>query len=279
MDERLEIAAAVARALEEDDVRHDATTVLLREAARRSAVGRFVVEAPCVLAGGPVVAEVFRQLDRCSVVEPLMAEGALAPAGTAVLHVSGSVATLLAGERVALNFLQRLSGIATATRCAVEAVAGTGAQITDTRKTTPGLRSLERYAVRMGGGVNHRFSLGAAVLWKDNHWAMLGATGMSLRDAISAAPPGTSVIVEVETDAQFEAALEAGVPRILVDNQSPDQVAAWVRRAGPAVQIEASGGITTATAGAFARAGAAFLSMGSLTHSIEAASIRMDLEG
>jgi nicotinate-nucleotide pyrophosphorylase (carboxylating) len=279
LDDRRAIAVAVARALEEDDVRHDVTTALLQEAARHPGTGRFVTEAPCVLAGGPVVAEVFGQLDAACTVEQVVAEGTLATPGATVLQVSGTVATLLAGERVALNFLQRLSGIATATRRAVEAVAGTGAKITDTRKTTPGLRALERYAVRMGGGVNHRFSLGAAVLWKDNHWAMLGATGMTLREALMAAPPEMPVIVEVETEAQFLAALEAGVSRLLVDNQLPDQVADWVGRAGPAVEIEASGGINAGTAEAFARAGATYLSMGGLTHTVQAAPIRMDLTG
>src|SRR5439155_740473 len=182
---------------------------------------------------------------------------------------------VLAGERVALNFLQRLSGIATLTRRAVEAVTGTQARITHTRKTTPGLRALERYAVIVGGGVANRGSLAEAVLWKDNHWALLGAGGLA--PALAHAPPGVPIVVEVEDEAQFERALAAGVRHILADNQGPQRVAAWVRRAGPGVTIQASGGITPETARAYAEAGAALISIGALTHSAPAAPIRCDI--
>ena len=184
---------------------------------------------------------------------------------------------LLAGERVALNFLQHLSGIATLTRRAVDAVAGTGARITHTRKTTPGLRALERYAVRVGGGVENRGSLAEAVLWKDNHWAMLDRAGRTLAKVLSSAPPGLPIVVEAETDAQLEEALAAGVTHILADNQSPDRVAAWVRRAGPGVTIQASGGILPETALAYAAAGAQLISIGALTHSAPAAPISFEL--
>jgi nicotinate-nucleotide pyrophosphorylase (carboxylating) len=177
---------------------------------------------------------------------------------------------------VALNFLQRLSGIATLTRRAVDAVAGTGAVITDTRKTTPGLRALEKYAVRAGGGENHRLSLADAVLWKDNHWELLAHAGGTLGEVLRAVPAGVPVTVEVETEAQLEAALAAGVARVLVDNQPPDRVAAWVRRLGP-VPVEASGGITPETAPAYARAGARYISLGGLTQAAPAAALRLDL--
>jgi len=161
----------------------------------------------------------------------------------------------------------------------VDAVAGTGARITHTRKTTPGLRALERYAVRVGGGVENRASLADAVLWKDNHWALLGHAGRTLRDVLSAAPPGLPIVVEVETEAQLEEALAAGVTHILADNQSPERVAAWVRRAGPGVTIQASGGIVADSAAAYARAGAQLISIGALTHSVSAASISFAIQG
>jgi nicotinate-nucleotide pyrophosphorylase (carboxylating) len=183
---------------------------------------------------------------------------------------------LLAGERVTLNFLQRLSGIATLTRRVVEAVAGTPARVTHTRKTTPGLRELELYAVRAGGGIANRASLADAVLWKDNHWALLKDPA-GLGWALGAAPGQVPVIVEVEDEAQLHAALAAGVTHLLVDNQTPERVAAWVRRAGPAVTIQASGGITAANARAYAEAGAALLAIGALTHSAPAAAIRCDI--
>jgi nicotinate-nucleotide pyrophosphorylase (carboxylating) len=278
LDEAAALREAVRRALVEDDAANDLTTALLGPAVRWPATARLVVEEDCVLAGAQVPAAVFAELDPGCTVTLLAEDGDAIAAGATIATVQGPLGALLAGERVALNFLQRLSGIATVTRRVVDAVAETGALITHTRKTTPGLRTLERMAVRAGGGVDHRHSLGDAVLWKDNHWVVLAAAGGTLRDALAGAPPDRPVIVEVESEAQFAEALAAGVTRILVDNQTPAQVAVWARRAGPAVAIEASGGITPDTAADFARAGARFLSLGSLTHSVRATSIRMDLE-
>jgi nicotinate-nucleotide pyrophosphorylase (carboxylating) len=266
----------VRRALDEDAARRDCTTALLGDTGNRPATGRFVAEAPAVVAGGPVAGEVFRQLDPTMQFEQHIADGARAERGAVIATVRGPARPLLAGERVALNFLQRMSGIATATRRAVDAVAGTGAIITDTRKTTPGLRALEKYAVRRGGGENHRLSLADAVLWKDNHWELLEGTGRSLADLLGAVSPGTPVTVEVEDEAQLEAALAAGVKRILVDNQPPERVARWAQRLG-SVAIEVSGGITPETAAEYARAGARYISIGALTHSAVAAAIRLDL--
>lgn len=266
---------AVRRALAEDGAREDVTTRLLGERAARPSLGRFIAEERCVLAGLPVAVSVFRELDPSVVVEHAEAEGTWVHPGGRIAAVRGPAAALLGGERVALNFLQRLCAVATQTRRAVEAVAGTGAVITDTRKTTPGLRELEKYAVRVGGGVNHRRSLAEAVLWKDNHWALLGGT--SLRAALSRAPAGMELIAEVETPDQLEAALEAGVTRILVDNQPPQRIAQWAERAGPRVAIEASGGITPETARAYAEAGARYLSLGAITHSVKAVGIRLDV--
>ena len=263
------------RALQEDCVADDVTTRLLAAAARRPACAQFVAEGRFVVAGLPIVELVYAELDPEVRVEAACAEGEWVTAGAVLACVRASAATLLGGERVALNFLQRLSGVATVTRRVVEAVAGTGSRITHTRKTTPGLRALETYAVVAGGGVENRRSLAGAVLWKDNHWALLGAG--DLARALAAAPSGLPIVVEVEDDAQLERALAAGVRHILVDNQPPLRVAAWVRRAGPDVTIQASGGITPETARAYAEAGAQLISIGALTHSAPAAPIRVDI--
>ena len=265
----------MGRALAEDRATHDVTTQLLGPAAERPAYADFVAEARFVLAGIPVVASVFAELEPTARVEARCTEGDWVAAGTVLARVRARAGTLLAGERVALNFLQRLSGVATLTRRAVDAVAGTGARITHTRKTTPGLRALERYAVTVGGGVANRGSLAEAVLWKDNHWALLG--DRNLAATLAAAPAGAPIVVEVDNDAQLEQALGAGVRHILADNQSPERVAAWVRRVGPGVAVQASGGITPETARAYAEAGATLISIGALTHSAPAAPIRCDI--
>ena len=270
-------AEEVRRALAEDRADRDVTTNLLGDSGARAAAGRFVAESRFVVAGLPVVTRVFQQLDLGARIEPTTPEGEWSRPGTIIARVQTNARAHLAGERVALNFLQRLSGVATLTRRAVEAVAGTGARITHTRKTTPGLRALEVYAVIVGGGVENRGSLADAVLWKDNHWALLDGGHVSLKDAIGNAPAGLPVVVEVETDAQLEQALTAGVRHILADNQPPAQIAAWVRRAGPEVTIQASGGITVETARAYGEAGAALISIGALTHSVAAAPIRYEI--
>jgi len=265
----------VRRALAEDLASGDVTTRLLGAAAARAAALRFVAEAPFVVAGLPVVDLTFKELDPHAQLETHVADGAWAEPGVTVATVRAQARGLLSGERVALNFLQRLSGIATLTRRVVDAVAGTPARITHTRKTTPGLRALEVYAVRMGGGVDNRASLADAVLWKDNHWVLLQGT---LADALEAAPPGLPVMVEVENDVQLAAALTAGVTHLLVDNQTPEKLAAWAQTAGPRVTIQASGGITVDTARAYAEAGATLIAIGALTHSAPAAAIRCELD-
>ena len=266
---------AARRALAEDRARDDVTTRLLGAAAESPATARFVAEARFVVAGVPVVATVFAELDPAARVVPGLAEGVWCEPGAPIATVQAPAGTLLAGERVALNFLQHLSGVATLTRRAVDAVAGTPARITHTRKTTPGLRALEQYAVEVGGGVDNRASLADAVLWKDNHWALLA--GQSLRAALDAVQTGLPVIVEVESEAQLEEALAAGVRHLLVDNQPPGRLAAWARRAGPAVAIQASGGITPQSARAYAEAGAQLIAIGALTHSAPAVQIRCDI--
>jgi nicotinate-nucleotide pyrophosphorylase (carboxylating) len=265
----------VRRALAEDRAADDVTTRLLGALKDRRACADFVAEGRFVVAGLPVVARVYGELDAKARVEAHCREGDWTEPGGVLARVHAAASTLLGGERVALNFLQRLSGIATLTRQAVDAVAGTAARITHTRKTTPGLRALERYAVTVGGGVENRGSLAEAVLWKDNHWALLG--GGSLAAALAAAPPETPVVVEVESEAQLEQALAAGVRHLLVDNQTPARVATWVRRAGAGVIVQVSGGITLDSVRAYAEAGARLISIGALTHSAAAAPIRCDI--
>ena len=269
--------AAVRQALEEDAARDDATTRLLGEKADGVAELRFVSEGRFVVAGLPVAELVFRELDAGARFSGSAAEGAWAAPGEVIASVVAPARVLLAGERVALNFLQRLSGIATRTRSAVDAVAGTAARITHTRKTTPGLRALEQYAVRAGGGVDNRGSLAEAVMWKDNHWSLLGSTNGALAELLKRAPSGLEVVVEAETDQQLTAALAAGARHILADNLSPAGLAAWVKRAGQGVTFQASGGITPENAREYALAGAGLISIGALTHSVAAAPLRADL--
>jgi nicotinate-nucleotide pyrophosphorylase (carboxylating) len=267
----------VRRALAEDRAREDITTRLLGVAAERPAAARFVAEGRFVVAGMAVAALVFRELDAGAEFDARVADGGWVETGATLATVRACARAVLAGERVALNFLQRLSGTATLTRRAVDAVAGTGARITHTRKTTPGLRALELYAVRIGGGVENRASLADAVLWKDNHWALLAAQGKTLAQALAAPPAGAPVVVEVESDTQLAQALAAGVTHVLADNQPPQRIAAWARRAGPAVTLQASGSISPDTARAYAVAGATLIAIGALTHSAPAAPIRLDV--
>lgn len=267
----------VRRALAEDHATDDVTTRLLGAAGDAPAEARFVAEGRFVVAGLPVVAAVFHELDLGAQLTPGTAEGTWAGPGDVIATITGRAAALLAGERVALNFIQRLSGIATLTRRAVDAVSGTPARITHTRKTTPGLRALELYAVRIGGGVDNRASLADAILWKDNHWALLARDGDSLAAALRRGSPGIPVIVEVETEAQLEQALAAGVTHLLIDNQPPERLAAWARRAGPGVTIQASGGITIDHARAYAEAGATLIAIGAITHSAPAAAIKCEI--
>lgn len=248
----------VRRALAEDRAGDDVTTALI---ADRPAAARFVAEERLVVCGVPAVTAALPDAAVVACVE----EGAWAGAGATIAAARGSARTLLAAERVALNFVQRLCGIATTTRRCVEAVAGTAAKITHTRKTTPGLRELEIYAVLTGGGVPNRGSLADAVMWKDNHWALAGE--------LPRFPADIEIVVEVESFAQLDAALGAGVTHVLVDNRTPAELAEYRRRAGAGITLQASGGITPATCRAYAEAGADLIAMGCLTHSAPAASI------
>jgi nicotinate-nucleotide pyrophosphorylase (carboxylating) len=275
-----EVQRVVDLALAEDLGWGDITTEAV-VGAGQPAHGDLQVKASGVLAGLPVAARVFTTVDPSVVVEALVAEGAPVTPGTIVARVRGPAGSLLRAERVALNLLQRLSGIASVTARYVAAIAGTRARIVDTRKTTPGLRALEKYAVRAGGGSNHRFNLSDGVLIKDNHLLAAEANGLSLGEAIRRArrhaPHTVRIEVEVETLAQLDEALAAQADIVLLDNMSVDILRQAVARVGGRAVTEASGGIILDTARAVAETGVDLLSVGALTHSAPALDISLDL--
>jgi nicotinate-nucleotide pyrophosphorylase (carboxylating) len=266
----------VRLAVEEDVGGRDATTEATVDAEAR-ATGVFVAKQPLLIAGLDVALEVFRVVDPEIAWETRAREGDRFEAGNAIASVTGSARGILTGERVALNFLQRMSGIATITRRFVDAVAGTKAQIRDTRKTTPGLRLLEKRAVSVGGGSPHRSGLDSAILVKDNHVLMAGSVGEATRRAVAAAGD-LHVEIEVDRPDQIEEALAAGAQTILLDNFTPEQVAAAVKRIAGRVPVEVSGGIRLENVRAHAEAGPDFIAVGALTHSAPAVDISLDIE-
>ena len=273
-----ELAAVVASALEEDDTKHDLTSVATVLSNRRAGC-RMVARHSGVIAGLPLAREAFCQLDSDVHLRSDIEDGAQVSSGTPVMFLSGHARCLLSAERVALNFVQRLSGIASLTARYVKAVKGTQAKILDTRKTTPGWRKLERYAVRAGGGLNHRFNLATAVLIKDNHLAAVdGDIAVAVKRARAIAPEGTGVEVECETLEQVEAALTAGADVILLDNMSLDDLAAGVKLVAGKAVTEASGGVTLQTVRAIAETGVDWISVGALTHSAPALDIALDFD-
>jgi nicotinate-nucleotide pyrophosphorylase (carboxylating) len=261
------IDEVVARALAEDVGSGDVTSAAtVPEGAR--ARGLIRQKAPGVVFGLSVSEQVFRSLDPEVRITRLVEEGEWREAGD-VMGVEGSAAALLSAERTALNFLQRLSGVATmAARC-VRAVEGTHARILDTRKTTPGLRSLEKAAVAAGGATNHRAGLYDAILIKENHAAMAGGVGAAVTKARAAAPE-LPLEVECSSIAEVDEALEAGAPRILLDNMKPQQLREAVTHVAGRAELEASGGFTLETLGAVAATGVDFISVGAITHSAPA---------
>ena len=273
------VRQVVETALAEDLAWGDVTSDALVP-AELPATAVMVAKQDGVLAGLAVAAEVFRAVDASSFVELLVEDGEWVESGRELLRVTGRARSLLAAERVALNFVQRLSGTATLTARFVEAVAGTGARIVDTRKTTPGLRLLEKYAVRCGGGHNHRFHLGDAVLVKDNHRAALAAAGGSLaevvRGARAALPHTTTVEIEVDSADQLEEALAVEPDAILLDNMSPEELVVCVRRIGGRARVEASGGVNLQTVRAIAETGVDLISVGALTHSAPALDVSLE---
>lgn len=244
-----------------------------------TATAHVVARAAGVIAGLDVALSAFHLLDGSAAVEaePLTRDGVQVDAGARLARVAGSVAALLGAERTALNLLGHLSGIATATRELVRRVEGTGARIADTRKTTPGLRALEKHAVRCGGGVNHRLGLHDAVLIKDNHIAAAGSVGEAVRRARSRVDPTIGVEVEVDDLEQLDEALEAGAEIVLLDNMPPAELRRAVTRTAGRAVLEASGGITLATVREIAETGVDRISVGWITHSAPALDVALDL--
>jgi nicotinate-nucleotide pyrophosphorylase (carboxylating) len=272
----------VRRFLAEDVGRGDVTSDrVVSKAARARAV--MVARQACVAAGLPIARAVFLAIDPAIAVSGQAADGDGVAAGAVLLRVEGPAAPILTAERVALNLVQRLSGIATITRRYVDAVRGTGSSVSDTRKTTPGLRAFEKYAVRVGGGRNHRMGLYDAILIKDNHCAIAGGPAAAIAAARHTGGAGMPVQIEVDTLDELAQVLDLGVEAVLLDNMTPAEVADAVRMArahprGRACWIEASGGITLATIRAYAEAGVDTISVGALTHSAPAVDIALDLE-
>jgi len=270
------IDAIVDRALAEDLASGDITTEACIDVEARAAADG-VARGPIVACGAPVVARVFARIDPRLEFELGCADGESVARGAVLWRVSGSARSVLMGERVALNFAQRMSGVATATRAYVSAVPpGCKTRIIDTRKTTPGLRLLERYAVRAGGGKNHRDNLGSAILIKDNHIAACGGVATAIARARERAPHTCRVECEVDTLAQLDEALAAGADVILLDNMDTPTVAEAVRRAAGRAILEASGGVTLARVAELAQVGVDVISVGALTHSAPAVDIGLD---
>jgi len=264
-------------ALEEDLGRGDVTTEILDvDGGELSA--SIVAREPLVVFGLGVAAVVFQRVDSTIQVELVRQDGDRVEPGQAVLRVTGRASSILSAERTALNFLQRLSGVATmASRFAAQVV-GTDARVVDTRKTTPGYRVLEKAAVRAGGCHNHRADLGSGILIKDNHIIACGSVGEAVSRALAKGPHGLRVEIEVDTDAQLDEAIAAGAHVVLLDNMDVEQVKVASAKAQAAgLMVEVSGGITLETVGAYARAGANIISSGALTHSAPAVDLGLDV--
>jgi nicotinate-nucleotide pyrophosphorylase (carboxylating) len=271
-----DLQRVVATALAEDLGSGDLTAALVPAGGRASAT--VIAREACVVCGAPYFDEVMRQVDPQTRVSWQVSEGTLVAAQTRLCTITGLARSLLTSERVALNFLQTLSATATATRRHVDAVAGTRAKVIDTRKTIPGLRLAQKYAVRVGGGANNRIGLFDGILIKENHIMAAGGIGPALSAARAQArsiQPGTMIQIEVETLAQLEEAIAAGAKLILLDNFTPERMTEAVRIAAGRAELEASGGINLDTIGAYARTGVDRISVGTLTKDVKAIDLSM----
>ena len=276
--DQAQLDRTVAAALTEDGAYNDLTTIATILSDRR-ARAMIVAKEAGVIAGVPIALEAFRQMDSKVSIRVDLEDGTRVVPGTPVLFCTGHARALLSAERVALNFMQRLSGIATTTAQYVEAVKGTKARILDTRKTTPGWRQLEKYAVRAGGGMNHRHDLSSAVLIKDNHLSALdNDIGLAVKRARDLVPEGIKVEVECDDLDQVRAAVAAKADIILLDNLSIAEICEAVRRIGGRAQTEISGGVTLDRIPELARTGATYVSIGALTHSAPAADLSLEIE-
>jgi nicotinate-nucleotide pyrophosphorylase (carboxylating) len=273
-----ETTAIVSAALLEDDTRHDITTAATVLSNRRARC-RLVARQTGVIAGLALACEAFEQLDPAVTIRVEHDDGTRVDPGTSVMFLSGHARGLLSAERVALNFVQHLSGIATLTARYVEAITGTGAHILDTRKTTPLLRRLGKYAVRAGGGLNHRMDLSAAVLIKDNHLAAVdGDIGLAVTRARAVGPAGIKVEVECDRLDQVRAAIDAGADVIMLDNMQLVELRQAVQLVDGHAVTEASGGVTLDTVRLIAQTGVDWISVGALTHSAPALDLALDFD-
>jgi nicotinate-nucleotide pyrophosphorylase (carboxylating) len=269
---------AVARALAEDIGRGDITTDALI-AADVPAAARLMAREAGIVAGLDLAEAAFRGVDDSVTFERLLADGDRAKAGDVIARIAGTARTLLSAERVALNFMTHLSGIATLTGRYVAAVSATKARIVDTRKTLPGLRAFEKYAVRMGGGANHRFALDDAAMIKDNHIVAAGGIGPAIRQVRAATGHMVKICCEVDHIDQIDEALGAGADVILLDNMDPPTLAQAVRLIAGRATTEASGKVSLETVADIAASGVDVISVGKLTHSAPALDIALDFEG
>ncbi len=269
-----DVRALLSSALQEDIGTGDITTLSVID-SERGAYGRYIAKEDGILCGMDVVEEVYRLLDPSVCLTKHFEDGDRFCRGDVLAEVSGNAVSLLSGERVGLNLLQHLSGIATKTSEAVETVRGTAAHITDTRKTTPGMRVLEKYAVRIGGGSNHRFNLADGILIKDNHIVAAGSITEAVLAAKAHAPHTLKIEVETETMEQVDEALSAGADIIMLDNMSNEMMAAAVKRIGGRALTEASGNMGERDLRAVAETGVDLISIGALTHSVRAMDISL----
>jgi nicotinate-nucleotide pyrophosphorylase (carboxylating) len=273
-----ETTRLVREALDEDAAFDDVTTIATVRSDRRTRA-TLIARQPGVVCGVMLAIEAFRQLDESINVRVDAEDGARVSGATPVLFITGKARAILSAERVALNFMQRLSGIASLTRLYVDAVAGTRAKILDTRKTTPGWRRLEKFAVRAGGGTNHRMNLASCVLIKDNHLSAVdGDVAVAIQRARELAAPGTKVEIECDRREQVEQAVAAGAEIIMLDNMSLDEMRACVELVAGRAKLEASGGVTRDRVRAIAETGVDWISVGALTHSAPALDLGLDFE-
>ncbi len=267
----------VELAVSEDIGAGDATTPLVVEAGRQ---GSAIVEArqPLVVCGLEIAFAVFREIDPQIQLRAQIRDGERAEPGDILATVQGDLRSILAAERTALNFLMRMCGVASWTRRFVDAVAGTGARIVDTRKTLPGWRSLDKYATGVGGASNHRIGLYDGILLKDNHIAIAGGVGLAVKAALTAAPANLRVSVEVESEAQAAEALESGADYLLLDNRTLPEIRAIANQFAERAQLEATGGVHLDNVREIAETGVHRISIGALTHSAPAADVALEIE-
>ena len=272
-----QVEQIITLALNEDIGTGDITT-LSTIPADKTALGRFVAKEDMILCGIDLAAHIFARVDPSIELKANFKDGDAVKKGDVIATVSGNAQNVLTGERTALNFMQRLTGIATRTHASVAEVAGTNAKITDTRKTTPGLRVLEKYAVRVGGGTNHRFNLADGVLIKDNHIAVSGGIKNAVKNARAVIPHTLKIEVEVETKEHLAEALDAGADIIMLDNMSNDLMRECVGIVAGRALVEASGNMGEKSLREVAETGVDIISVGALTHTVKAADISLKFQ-